>query len=225
MHDGFYFYDMFATKGIEYITVIAFLLLFVLYWRWLNPKPAQVHYPTASVTNWFQLPEDRYFHPGHSWALPERDGTVKIGLDDFALKMLGGIDHLILPRKNRLKQGESNLQVEVNSKKIPIITPLDGEIIEVNRGFSSADDDNDSSSDWLVRIRPLSLKADLRNLLKGSLAHLWFQSEIKELNDMMSNRPGIVLQDGGVLVNGFARELDAANWEQVARRFLRTSDD
>ena len=37
----------------------------------------------------FKLPQGYYFHPGHTWAKLEEDATVRVGLDDFALRVLG----------------------------------------------------------------------------------------------------------------------------------------
>lgn len=34
--DNFHFIDIYATKGIEYLLVIAFLVLLVFGWRYLN---------------------------------------------------------------------------------------------------------------------------------------------------------------------------------------------
>lgn len=38
--DGFHFIDIFATKGIEYLIVIAFLVSLPFVWRFLN-RPAR----------------------------------------------------------------------------------------------------------------------------------------------------------------------------------------
>ncbi len=37
--DNFHFIDIYATKGIEYLLVIAFLILLVFAWRYLNEAP------------------------------------------------------------------------------------------------------------------------------------------------------------------------------------------
>jgi glycine cleavage system H protein len=34
--EGFSYVDIFATKGIEYLLVIGFLLLFIFFWRYLS---------------------------------------------------------------------------------------------------------------------------------------------------------------------------------------------
>ncbi len=40
MEEGiFTFYDIFATKGIEYLIIIAFLILIIVFWKFLFMRP------------------------------------------------------------------------------------------------------------------------------------------------------------------------------------------
>jgi glycine cleavage system H protein len=72
--EGFTYVDIFATKGIEYLLVIGFLMVFILFWRTLN-TPAKVAYEYVtekvipSISEWFYSPEGVYYHRGHSWAV------------------------------------------------------------------------------------------------------------------------------------------------------------
>ena len=45
----------------------------------------------------FEVPRSYYFHNGHTWARIENGGYIRIGLDDFALKLFGKADALDLP--------------------------------------------------------------------------------------------------------------------------------
>ena len=36
MEELFTYYDMFATKGIEYLTIIVFLILIIAFWAFVN---------------------------------------------------------------------------------------------------------------------------------------------------------------------------------------------
>ena len=45
----------------------------------------------------FDVPVGYYFHNGHTWARIESGGYIRIGLDDFSLKVLGKADALDLP--------------------------------------------------------------------------------------------------------------------------------
>src|SRR3972149_1564335 len=77
--------DLFETKGLEYILVIAFLVTLVVFWKFLNrPTPRRAGLaagaePRGVMTPWFQLPEGFYYHQGHSWAMPEHGDVVTVG--------------------------------------------------------------------------------------------------------------------------------------------------
>ena len=43
------------------------------------------------LVNGFRVPENLRYHPGHTWALNESPSLVRIGIDDFASKMIGKI--------------------------------------------------------------------------------------------------------------------------------------
>ncbi len=37
--DDFHFFDMYASKGIEYLLIIGFLILLIFAWRYVNQPP------------------------------------------------------------------------------------------------------------------------------------------------------------------------------------------
>jgi len=39
MDELFTYYDMFATKGLEYLIIIAFFIVIVAFWKFVNMKP------------------------------------------------------------------------------------------------------------------------------------------------------------------------------------------
>src|SRR4030042_1128255 len=62
--EGFSYVDIFATKHIEYLLVIGFLLVFVLFWRFLS-KPASRVFEAVEklapvVRELFSVPEELY---------------------------------------------------------------------------------------------------------------------------------------------------------------------
>ena len=117
--DGFTYVDIFATKGIEYLLVISGLLFFAYFWRFLSRPAVAVYREYANVfpaiSDWFHLPlEGMYFHQGHSWAKPEGDNVVRVGIDDFAQKLVGKIDAIKLPQVgSQVSQGEKAWSLQV----------------------------------------------------------------------------------------------------------------
>jgi len=39
MEELFTYYDMFATKGVEYLIIIVFLIVILAFWKFVNMKP------------------------------------------------------------------------------------------------------------------------------------------------------------------------------------------
>lgn len=95
--------DIFATKGAEYLLVIFFLAALVLYLRFLlrpapsRAVPASAARPAGVQDRWFKVPEEMYYHPGHSWVQPNGGEVVTIGINDFAQKLIGKPDGVDLP--------------------------------------------------------------------------------------------------------------------------------
>jgi len=62
--------------------------------------------PNIVVVSGYRLADDYYYHPGHSWARLEQGGRMKIGIDDFIVKVFGQAGSLKLPdRGTVLGQG------------------------------------------------------------------------------------------------------------------------
>jgi glycine cleavage system H protein len=224
--------DLFATKGIEYLIVIGYLVLLVGFWRLLaRPETAEAEAAAAQPNpraprSWFRIRDGFYFHQGHSWAAPEAANVVRVGMDDFALKLLGRPGSVDLPSVGtRLKQGEQGWAVEVDSKVFPVLSPVEGQVVEINSEVLQ--EPGQLSSDpydagWLMKIRVPSEGANLKNLLTGKLARSWMDETLEKLRGMHAGELGIVMPDGGIPMDGFVRILAPDRWDEVAREFLLT---
>jgi len=227
--DGFTYVDVFATKGVEYVLVISVLLLFIPFWRMVS-KPARALYEAAesvvpAIREWFHLPEGRiYYHQGHSWAVPESGNVVRVGIDDFAQKLVGKIDSIQFPAiGSQVTQGEKGWSLQVGSKSIDMLSPVDGKIVEINESLLSSPDGISTDpygQSWIAKVEAPKISSNLKNLLSGSLAGKWMDGVRESLLDRMNYNLGAVSQDGGVLVDGIARNIDRERWDEIAREFL-----
>jgi len=229
---AFRYVDIFATKGIEYLLVIAFLLSFVAFWTMLS-RPAGVsanlRLPFAAdlaASQWFSLADSLYYHQGHSWVRPEAEDLVRVGMDDFAHKLVGRPKQIRLPRVgDKVAQGERGWQLAADSKTIDMLTPVSGEVVAVNQKVVSHPElvgKDPYERDWLLEIKPTRLRKDLTNLLSGGVAAAWMEETVKELRRFASGPAGAVLQDGGLPVDGIARNLSPERWDEIAMDFFLT---
>ena len=224
--------DLFATKGIEYLLVLGFLPVLALFWRFLNesgytaPALAMAGSAARSVSPWFRLHDGIFYHQGHTWAEPESEDVVRVGIDDFAQKLLGKASMLRLPEVGtRVEQGERGLSLAIGEKSIDILSPVGGEIIERNEAVLRTPEIVNADpygSGWLMKVRVPKMESNLKNLLSGTLAGAWMDEAVDGLRTRLSGEMGMLLQDGGVPVAGMARNLSPDGWDEIAKEFLMT---
>jgi glycine cleavage system H lipoate-binding protein len=224
--EGIRFVDIYATKGIEYLIVIAFLAAFVLFVRYLSRARATragVPEPYAE----FRIPEGLFYHQGHGWLRPEPGSMGVVGLDDFAQKLVGKVDAVELPPVGtRLEQGSPGWKLVVDSVPVTMLSPVNGEVVEVNGEVlrSPALIRSDPyGKGWLLKVKDSRIAADTRNLLSGKVARAWLENALAKLAPVRAEI-GPVMQDGGVPVDGIAKMIGGAHWAEVAEEHLRTGD-
>ncbi len=231
--EGFTYVDLFATKGIEYLVVIGFLLMLIPLWRLLS-APARTGVATVrrlapALSSWFSLPEGLYYHQGHSWAVPEGRGLVKVGLDDFAQKLMGRPARVELPKVgSRVEQGEVGWRLGVDSKTIEMLSPVTGEVVAVNKEVLESPqviNEDPYGRGWLMMIRPHNVMANIKNLLKGKLASAWMEATTDALRERMGGEMGLLYQDGGLPLSGIARALSPEGWDRLAKEFFLTAEE
>ena len=120
-------------------------------------------------------PDDRTYHAEHLWAKDEADGTMLIGITDFAQDQLGGVIFVDLPAVgDHFAQGTSCASIESVKVTSDAIIPVSGEIVAVNEALADAPELlNDSPYDkGSARARQAGQcrrgRAHLRRRLRGA---------------------------------------------------------
>ncbi len=235
---GHDFLSNYSAKLLEYTLAIAYLVLFVGYWRYVQggkraeaparkreAEPARAPAGAVAPAGWFQVPADVWVHPGHTWARLESDGTVTVGLDDFGHKLIGPVGRVGLPAPGAsLAQGETAVRLGADGAGVGLISPVEGTVTAVNGAITS---DPERFADaygngWLFQVKAPRLDANLKQLFAGDAARRWMEEEGQRLSARMSPEMGQVLQDGGVPIHGIARELEPERWADLVREFFRS---
>jgi glycine cleavage system H lipoate-binding protein len=171
--------DLFATKGVEYLLVIAYLALLVAGWKLVFPK-ARTSGPAHRHDG--PLPDGYLFHQGHSWAHPTAEGIVRVGIDDFAQHAIGLAARVDLPaRGSVLSEGEPAWEVQHgNGDYIAMVSPVTGIVLDVNEDVLHAPgllNTQPYDEGWLLEVQVAS-DAYRRNLLSGPLAAAWMAAAL-----------------------------------------------
>jgi len=218
--------DIFATKGIEYLIVIGFLVALVFYWKLLGntqPNPAPVS-SRRSGRGWFTAPRDYLFHPGHAWAAPAGNLLFRVGMDDFAQQLVGEPSGLDLPNPGEeLRQGELGWTVRVGPRSVRMLSPVDGIVESVNPEISGSPgivNDDPYERGWLMKVRVGDSEKPQRNLLSADMARDWLDRAAEGLRAMWTRELGVALPDGGAPVKGFGRAMSDERWDDLAEELL-----
>jgi len=106
----------------------------------------------------------------HEWVRVEEDGTVTVGISDYAQESLGDVVYVECPDVGAgIVVGEQVAVVESVKAASDIYAPVSGEIIEVNEALEDSPEMvNDSPYDdgWFFKVRPDELE-ELSNALDG----------------------------------------------------------
>ena len=107
-----------------------------------------------------------------TWARIMPDGTVKIGITDYAQQMLKEIKFIELPEVgDKVAQMESFGNAESMKAVSPIICPFSGTVKEVNEAAMDEPaiiNQSPFDSGWLIVVEPSDLENEKKNLLDSA---------------------------------------------------------
>jgi glycine cleavage system H protein len=174
----------------------------------------------------FGLPEHLRYHPGHTWALEESPDLVRVGLDDFAARLLGQVQTILLPQRGRwVRQGQPLVTIFRDGVQTKMVSPIEGVVANVNDAvlkdpaLSLRDPYGEG---WLITVQSPDAPTSFRNLLSGAVARGWMEEAATRLRGRIPALAGAVAQDGGLAESDLTKHLPDHDWTEVTREFFLT---
>jgi len=167
---------------------------------------------------------DRYFHPGHTWAMVSSSRDVVVGIDDFSSRVVGTVASIDLPVVGQsILQGEPLTFLHHGTRHLLQVAPVSGRVVDVNKRLKRHPElisESPFEHGWIAKVYPTNLDTDLRNLLKGFVADGWRDAIRSQLIQLFSSKIGIVLQDGGQLIQNLGDQFSDDEWNQLVQQFF-----
>jgi glycine cleavage system H lipoate-binding protein len=179
----------------------------------------------------FNVARDHYYHFGHSWARVEYGGRVRVGVDDFALRLLGPQDDIEVPGLgSSVGQNQPNAVLKRNGKEAPMLSPVDGTVVAVNhhvKNKTAIANKDPYGEGWLMVIQPSSPRNNLKNLFFGSESMAWIDDEFFRLQKLMGEvfgeeTPYKMAATGGEAVSDIYGEIPEIGWDRLVSEFLHS---
>jgi glycine cleavage system H lipoate-binding protein len=162
----------------------------------------------AGIPGTLDYPARRYYHRGHTWVEPLRDGTLTIGLDDLGSRIAGKVERVELPAAGReIAANSVAWTIQSAGRKVRVRAPIDGIVV----------DTGGPEKGWYLKVRPRETPADLRHLLAGAEVGAWLRGELDRLQTQLAPAvTGANLPDGGVLLPDLPAAMPNAAWDLIA---------
>jgi glycine cleavage system H protein len=232
--DGFHYYNLFETKGAEYLLTIVFFLLLIPFWIMLNRKvsaPVTVAQRDSLFNKLSAIPQEIYLAINHTWVHLLHPAQVRVGLNEVIVNMVGE-NHLNFFKKDgeHVNKGDLIAQLVNAEKTLNILAPVSGTISALNPKLKLQKMSMGQMSyenNWMVDINPKNWQNEGKSLMQGEEAKNWLTHEINRMRDFFAeqfsvthqNQP-VILQDGGEISPEILSSMPASIWNDFQQAFL-----
>jgi glycine cleavage system H protein len=237
--DGFSYSNIFETKGIEYIAILAFFAVLIPFWIILN-KRAKVKRNAQAMgvlsPSKLRIPQGLFFSRNHTWTHLERSGIAKIGLDDLLIRITGDVTVINHAKPgDTIRKGDLLASINQDGKLLNILSPISGEVQSGNPILQEQPDllqEDPFRQGWIYRVKPTDWIRETQSYHLAGDATSWMTRELVRFKDFImvsagrdaSGLPGVILQDGGEIRDHTLAELPNELWQDFQKDFLNQTD-
>ena len=131
----------------------------------------------ADYVDGFLVPRSVSYHSGHSWLVRERKNVMRVGADEFAAALAGGIERIELPKPGQwIRQGQKAFAFIRDGQKAEMVSPTEGEVMAVNAEVLSNPAllrQDPYGKGWLLSVHVPDEESTGRNLIPPTLVGEW----------------------------------------------------
>jgi glycine cleavage system H lipoate-binding protein len=174
----------------------------------------------------FKVPQGYYLHRGHSWLKIEEGTEARVGIDDFALRLLGPLDRIESPLIGKeVYRDQPVISLYRGKNKASVLSPISGIVTSINprpRKTGRIANDDPYTEGWVMTLHPRNLREDLKNLMINRESERFMGEEVEHLYDLVEETSGPLAADGGYLGHDIYGSMPQIGWKNLTRRFLKT---
>jgi glycine cleavage system H lipoate-binding protein/ABC-type phosphate transport system substrate-binding protein len=216
------------------LAIAALMILPVIFLRKKRSAMVADDFKVSPLLNDASLsaPSGVFFDKTHTWAFMEKEGMVKLGIDDFIQHITGSLTRIVMKSPGeKIRKGEIALTIIREGKQLNLYAPVTGIIRENNQKLlnnSALLNSSPYSDGWIYMIEPRNWLKDIQYLLMGEQYREWLKDEIIRLKDFFATSvktnslvySHVVLQDGGEIADHVLADLGPDVWEEFQTEFI-----
>ncbi|MCX6246791.1 MAG: hypothetical protein NTW10_03565 [Bacteroidetes bacterium] len=180
-----------------------------------------------------KAPKGLWFDRTHTWAFMEKDGIVRVGIDDFLQHITGPLTRVKMKYPGEwVQKGEVILTIVQNGKQLSICSPVSGTIRSHNNILNNQTSILNTapfSEGWVYTIEPSNWMRETQFMFMAEKYTEWLKQEFTRLKDFFANTgiatgyATVALQDGGELNDNVLSHFGPEVWEDFQVKFIDAS--
>ncbi|MCX6270892.1 MAG: hypothetical protein NTU44_06675 [Bacteroidetes bacterium] len=234
--DGFSYFNIFETKGIEYLAIITFFLMLIPFWIVLN-KQVKIARQIQKVlgilsAKSLKVPQGLFYSENHTWSHLEQSGAARVGLDDLLVHITGEINLKSLKNPgDQIRKGELLAEIDQKGKRLRVFSPITGKILKTNGLLIESPEiinEDPYGKGWIYKIKPTNWISETSSCYLAEEATNWSTTELNRFKDFLAksvvkyspDQSMTILQDGGEICDYPLSEMPGEIWQDFQESFL-----
>lgn len=177
----------------------------------------------------FAIPGGVFISEGHCWLSLADDGTARIGIDDFAKKLIGKIDDFEMPNLGmNIKKGQPLFVIKQGNRLIPFKAPISGVVTKINKLLEKDKEALELTpydNNWFCIVEGENLEQELKELKLGKSAVAFYHDDLENLKKSIkmfvdNGANEYELKNNGEIYSGILEKLGEKDWEDVVNIFF-----
>lgn len=144
----------------------------------------------------YNYPDDLYYHVEHAWAREEDDGTITVGMSDFAQQSAGEIAYMDMPMEgDEVVFGEKAANIQTAKWIGKLLSPVSGEVVEINEDVEDEPqliNEDPFGEGWIVKVKPSNWDEEKAQLMRVNTPQMdeWLTKEVERVQKEIEEAEG-----------------------------------
>jgi glycine cleavage system H lipoate-binding protein/ABC-type phosphate transport system substrate-binding protein len=197
-------------------------------------KGSTIGHPKMMSESSLSLPKGLYFDKTHTWAFMEKDGIVRVGINDFLHHITGPYTRIKMRNPgDSVTKNEYLFSLIQDGKQLNIYAPFSGKIIDINESLvtnPSLINRSTYNEGWIYKIEPTNWVREIQFLRMAGSYKEWLKAEFLRIKDFLSANINtktselnfVAYQEGGELKDNVLKDFGPEVWEDFQKHFIDT---
>jgi len=182
--------------------------------------------PNYYLASGYKMATGYYYHLGHCWVRFDYGGRVRIGFDDFMVRLFGAFQSMALPPIGAtMKKDQAGLIFDRDDHRGAVLSPVTGTVLAVNHKVREHPEilyEDPYNEGWLCIIEPDMPKENLKGLYFGKESMQWMEQESRKLLNLVGPEYEQLVATGAQPISDVFGNFPELEWDQLVKTFLRT---